>query len=171
MTKIARQIRIRGRVQGVGFRPFIDRLARQLALTGWVRNQGGEVVVHVEGDWEAFTAFLHALVDRPPSLARPASPVVLPADLQGFSSFRILPSLDEEASIHVPPDGSVCEECLAELWRPTDRRYRYPFINCTQCGPRYTIIECLPYDRPNTAMAGFPLCPSCRAEYEDPRDR
>ncbi len=168
----AQRIRVRGRVQGVGFRPFILRLARRLNLAGWVRNLSGEVDIHVEGATAALAQFVQALSVEAPPLARPEPPGVAAAEVLGLTGFSILAS---EAGVTgqrvIPPDYFVCQDCLAEMRDPAGRRYRYPFTNCTQCGPRYTIIDRLPYDRPNTAMAGFPLCPACRSEYEDPADR
>jgi hydrogenase maturation protein HypF len=166
------RIRVSGRVQGVGFRPFVARLAHEFGLTGWVRNVAGEVDIHAEGPPERLDAFVAALTGRAPPLARPEPPRVAPAQALAPSGFAIRGSAEAgRADIHIPPDHFVCADCLAEMADPRERRYRYPFINCTQCGPRYTIIDRLPYDRPHTAMADFPLCPACAAQYSDPRDR
>ncbi|WP_232322121.1 carbamoyltransferase HypF [Methylomonas lenta] len=172
MTVLALRIVITGRVQGVGFRPFVSRLAHELGLTGWVRNCSGQVEIHVEGQADALTAFKIGLVHRAPPLSQPQPPNSKPVAAEGFSEFVILGS-ETGASLdnHIPPDYFVCDDCLAEMQNPQERRYRYPFINCTQCGPRYTIIDRLPYDRPNTAMADFPLCPACHAEYSNQLDR
>lgn len=168
----ALHITISGRVQGVGFRPFVSRLAQEFSLTGWVRNRSGLVEIKVEGSGNALTAFTEALYNRPPPLAQPDYPRVTPTVSCGYTAFTIEHSAeDDEADIHIPPDYFVCDDCLAEMQNPKERRYRYPFINCTQCGPRYTLIDRLPYDRPNTAMAGFELCGDCRSEYENPVDR
>jgi len=168
----ARELLLTGRVQGVGFRPFVYRLASRLQLAGFVRNLSGQVLVHVEGPRSALDEFESALLCEAPALARPLierTGSVAPA---GWSRFTIEPSAaHRNAEIHLPPDQSICPECLAELGDPRDRRYRYPFINCTQCGPRYTLITELPYDRASTTMAHFPLCPECRSEYESPADR
>jgi len=169
---VARRLLIGGRVQGVGFRPYLYRLARSHGLYGWVRNRVGAVEIHVQGSPDAVTAFIGDLLVDPPPLSRPrleSEAAAEPAELTGF---EILNSLDQgEARIQVPPDLYTCADCLAELNDPGDRRYRYPFINCTQCGPRYTLIRALPYDRAATTMAGFKLCPACLAEYRDPADR
>ncbi|MGZ4960471.1 MAG: carbamoyltransferase HypF [Methylomonas sp.] len=163
---------VTGRVQGVGFRPFVSRLANELAITGWVRNRSGRVEIHAEGQVEALTAFKTALIDRAPPLARPEQIQANQVSSEGFSDFVIHGSqAGESTDAHIPPDYFVCADCLAEMQNPGERRYRYPFINCTQCGPRYTLIDNLPYDRPNTAMAGFELCPDCHAEYSNPLDR
>ncbi|MFL7901640.1 carbamoyltransferase HypF [Azospirillum argentinense] len=164
------RLRVRGQVQGVGFRPFLHGLAHRLALTGWVLNDGAGVLAEVQGD--ALERFLAALAEDAPPLARidaietdaiPAQP-----DETGFA---ILASQRGAVTTGIAPDAAVCPACLAELFDPADRRYRYPFLNCTHCGPRFTITRALPYDRPQTAMAGFPLCPDCAAEYADPADR
>jgi hydrogenase maturation protein HypF len=164
--------RIGGRVQGVGYRPFVYRLAHRLGLYGWTRNSGGTVEIHAQGPPSLLPVFGRALLDQAPPAARPQLLEVHPAPDEAATAFRILASADgAPARMHVPPDLFACDDCLAELRDPAARRYRYPFINCTQCGPRYTLIEALPYDRPNTTMAGFPLCPACGAEYADPLDR
>jgi hydrogenase maturation protein HypF len=166
------RLRIHGRVQGVGFRPFVYRLAHEFNLSGWVQNRSGEVEIQIQGEPAVLQAFQHALLERAPPLARPQLGAVEPIQLQEFNGFSIQPSAaDEVPDIHVPPDCFTCEDCLAELRDPQARRYRYPFINCTQCGPRYTLIRALPYDRPNTTLAGFPLCQNCAAEFHDPLDR
>ena len=168
----ARSIRLSGRVQGVGFRPFVYRLAHKHRIRGWVQNQLGEVEVLAEGRAPDLEAFLSALIDDAPPLSRPSLAGVEDVAPRAFEDFSILESAAaSEARIHVPPDYFTCDDCVRELNDPGDRRYRYPFINCTQCGPRYTLIEAMPYDRPNTSMAGFPLCDECRREYEDPTDR
>lgn len=168
----AKQIVISGRVQGVGFRPFVYRLADEFGLAGWVRNRSGQVEIRVEGAGPALVAFADALYNRAPPLARPDYPRIASAAPLGLRSFSIEASeAGDEADIHLPPDYFVCDDCLAEMRNPVERRYRYPFINCTQCGPRYTLIDRLPYDRPNTAMAAFSLCSDCRDEYENPLDR
>jgi len=170
--RIARRIVVRGRVQGVGFRPFVSRIAQEFGLAGWVRNRSGEVEIHVEGPDDAIDGFARALVDRAPPLAKPAPPSLRKEDPAGSSGFTILPSeAGSRGDIHLPPDYFVCVDCLVEMHDPRERRFRYPFINCTQCGPRYTLIDRLPYDRPHTAMADFALCAACRAQYEDPLDR
>jgi hydrogenase maturation protein HypF len=161
-----------GQVQGVGYRPFVYRLAQRLELRGWVRNRSGQVEIQATGSPPALERFQWALVHEAPPLARARlmSCEAIPA----FDSedFQIRDSEEStHADIHVPPDGFACDDCLRELRDPHDRRYRYPFINCTQCGPRYTLIERLPYDRLHTSMAAFPLCPDCRREYENPLDR
>lgn len=164
--------RISGQVQGVGFRPYIYRLAVQHSLVGWVKNLAGIVEIQVQGQAAALDAFADQLITQAPPLAYPHIETCVETPIQSFVTFTILASeATEPAVIHVPPDYFTCEACLAELHDPTDRRYRYPFINCTQCGPRYTLIKQLPYDRPHTSMADFPLCPTCLAEYRNPLDR
>lgn len=168
----ARRWRIAGRVQGVGFRPFVYRLAHEYGLRGWVRNSGGEVEVHAEGEAASIEGFGAALLTRAPPAARPRLLEQRGAGRESLEDFRVLPSSrTAQPQVHVPPDLFACDECLAELRDPAARRFAYPFINCTQCGPRYTVIRALPYDRANTSLAGFPLCPDCAAEYADPLDR
>ncbi len=169
---IARKLILGGRVQGVGFRPFVYRVAHRCGVQGWVRNRAGEVEVLVQGSPELLQRFRDALVTEAPPLARPKLLSERTVAPQSISDFQI--HVSEAASsehIHLPPDQFACAECLAEMSNSRDRRFRYPFINCTQCGPRYTLIERLPYDRANTSMARFALCPQCRAEYADPSDR
>ncbi len=168
----ARRLTVSGRVQGVGFRPFVFRLAHRLGLQGGVRNEAGTVAIFVQGAPPALLQFERALLAEAPPLARPVISSSAAAEPQPLESFAILPSSeDSPAHVHVPPDYFACDDCLRELRDPDNRRYRYPFINCTQCGPRYTLIRRLPYDRPNTTMSEFALCPACRREYETPLDR
>jgi hydrogenase maturation protein HypF len=168
----ARKITLSGIVQGVGFRPFIYRHAQTHCLQGWVLNSSGRVEIHVQGDRQNLEEFAVTLINSAPSLSRPVIESVTETGCLDTHKFLILPSLaDADADIHLPADLFTCDDCLRELNDPQNRRYRYPFINCTQCGPRYTLIEALPYDRPNTSMSGFPLCESCNAEYTDPGDR
>jgi hydrogenase maturation protein HypF len=170
--RAALRLIVTGHVQAVGFRPFVYRLAHRHRVAGWVQNQTGQVEIHVEGPVHAVAAFERDLIDRAPPLARPAMAVREETVAGGFGEFAIRQSAAaEKPRIFVPPDYFLCDDCRAELDDPDDRRYRYPFINCTQCGPRYTLIRALPYDRPNTTLAAFELCPACRAEYEDPLDR
>jgi hydrogenase maturation protein HypF len=163
---------VHGRVQGVGFRPFVYRLAHDFKLKGWVQNCSGEVVIHIQGEPAVLDAFQQALIQEAPPLAQPYLGDIQTAPLESCTGFAIQISASHgEPDIHVPPDAFTCEDCLAELQDPLARRYRYPFINCTQCGPRYTLIRALPYDRPNTTLADFPLCPACGSEYQNPLDR
>jgi hydrogenase maturation protein HypF len=169
---IARRLCLAGHVQGVGFRPFVYRLARELALAGTVQNHRGEVQILVEGPLREVERFTRDVIARSPPLSRPRIVTALQVPTERRREFVILDSMAGEGGrVFVPPDSFTCGDCLAELMDPRNRRYRYPFINCTQCGPRYTLIDALPYDRPNTTMAVFPLCDDCRAEYEDPLDR
>lgn len=168
----ARDIVVTGRVQGVGFRPFVYRVARRCGLSGSVANRSGQVLIHVEGAAAAIAEFEAALLAEAPALARPELASSLAVASRGARDFTILASAGSgTADVHLPPDLFCCADCLAEMRTPSQRRYRYPFVNCTQCGPRYTIIRSLPYDRPSTSMAGFPICARCRAEYDDPCDR
>jgi len=170
--QLARKWVMGGRVQGVGFRPFVYRMAKRCRLRGWVRNRAGEVEILAQGPLDALRRFGDALLAEAPPLARPEIFSEQPVEPEPLDAFEIRESAAAETEhIHVPPDYFACKSCLAELDDPRDRRFRYPFINCTQCGPRYTLIERLPYDRANTAMAGFVLCPRCAAEYGDPLDR
>jgi hydrogenase maturation protein HypF len=169
---IARKLILGGRVQGVGFRPFVYRVAQRSGVSGWVRNRAGEVEVLAQGTPELLHRFRHALVTEAPPLARPTvlfEQTVAPEPMTDFQIRASEAAFSEH--IHLPPDHFVCDECLSELSNSRDRRFRYPFINCTQCGPRYTLIERMPYDRANTSMAAFSLCPQCRTEYTDPCDR
>jgi len=170
-SKRARRFLISGRVQGVGYRPFVYRLAHGLSLRGWVRNVTGRVEIHAEGSLEELKRFVLRLSQDAPAIARPQLECNEEVAVAELTDFRILESQGGEADIHVPPDYFTCEDCLDEMNSPADRRYRYPFINCTQCGPRYTLIESLPYDRPRTSMKAFGLCPACLSEYEDPLNR
>jgi len=168
----ARKILLSGQVQGVGFRPFIYRLANEHQLTGWVRNCVGIVEIHVQGQPQNLDNFLSDIFNKKPPLAKPKLESDKQIDVAEFDAFSILDSEQQgEANISVPNDLYLCDDCLVELNDPSDRRYHYPFINCTQCGPRYTLIQSLPYDRPNTTMAEFKLCAECLAEYENPADR
>jgi hydrogenase maturation protein HypF len=164
------EFQISGVVQGVGFRPWIHTLAAGLSLSGFVRNVAGRVHVEVEGPAEQVARFSRAL-EQPPPLARIEGVHCQPVTVRGERGFRIAESAEGSAAIAVAPDLAPCADCLAELFDPLDRRYRYPFLSCTQCGPRLTIATRAPYDRVNTTMAGFAMCSACRAEYEDPQDR
>jgi hydrogenase maturation protein HypF len=168
---VRRRIRVSGLVQGVGFRPFVWRSATALGLSGWVGNDAAGVVLEAEGapsDVEALVAALRV----PPPLARVEQVISEAVDALGDSGFAVRAS-DAAGARHalVAPDTATCDACLAELHDPADRRYGYPFLNCTGCGPRYTIVESVPYDRMRTTMAPFPLCDACRREYDDPADR
>ena len=171
-SAVARRIRLRGRVQGVGFRPFVYRLAQQLGISGHVQNRLGEVEVLAVASRDVLDRFEHGLIEEAPPLSSPSLVSVEDVASGIVDGFEIIGSeASTEAQVFVPPDYFMCDDCRRELEDPDDRRHAYPFINCTQCGPRYTLIESLPYDRPNTSMAGFPLCPACKAEYTDPGDR
>jgi hydrogenase maturation protein HypF len=164
--------RVEGVVQGVGFRPFVFRLAEELALAGFVRNDTRGVIAEVEGEPGAVERFLAELAERAPPLARVERVTVREMDPEGARGFAIAHSDAGGApDALVSADSATCADCLAELRDPADRRYRYPFVNCTNCGPRFTIVRGVPYDRPLTTMAGFAMCPACQAEYDDPRDR
>jgi len=166
------RIHITGIVQGVGFRPFVYSLATRLSITGWVRNTSAGVEIEVDGAPEALDAFVHALREEAPPLARIDEFHVQDRAPNGFSDFQIIHSeAIPDAFQPISPDVSLCNDCLRELLDPGDRRHRYPFINCTNCGPRFTIIKDIPYDRPHTTMAPFEMCPECASEYEDPLDR
>ncbi len=167
-----RRLRVRGVVQGVGFRPFVYNRALALGLEGWVRNTSSGVEIEVSGTGQALEDFVRSLRRDPPPLARVEHVEVETCDPSASLGFRILPSHAEAGAFQlVPPDVATCPDCLRELFDPSDRRYRYPFTNCTHCGPRLTIIESMPYDRPATTMAAFEMCPACAAEYHDPTDR
>jgi len=169
---IAARIRVRGQVQGVGFRPFVYRLASELGLNGWVLNDADGVKIEVQGSEAALDELLCRLRSEAPDLARVdevnAVPVEAVAQRDGFA---ILESRPGHAHTAITPDAATCPDCLNDILDPDNRRYRYPFTNCTHCGPRYTITRRLPYDRPNTSMAKFVLCPACQHEYDDPLDR
>jgi len=159
-------------VQGVGFRPTVYLLAQKHALTGWVLNSAHGVEIEISGSPAACTAFVQELQHNPPPLAHIDSFEVQPAEPKSYSTFEIRESQDEPNDfLPVSPDLAICPDCRRELFDPADRRYRYPFINCTNCGPRFTIVKSIPYDRPNTSMAGFALCPDCAAEYHDSANR
>ena len=163
---------VTGRVQGVGFRPFIYRLAQSHRLVGWVRNCTGQVEIHVQGENQALYAFTRRLFQHAPPLSQPVLAHCETTPVDDVDRFTIRDSTADTAhDIHVPPDLFTCDDCLAELHDRHNRRYRYPFINCTQCGPRYTLIRGMPYDRPATTMAGFRLCDACQHEYRDPLNR
>jgi hydrogenase maturation protein HypF len=164
--------RVEGTVQGVGFRPYVHRLARELGLAGSVGNDERGVVVDIEGDPGAVAAFLERLPEEAPPLACVERVLVHDVPATGERAFAIVASERRGApAALVVPDAATCADCLAELRDPTDRRHRYPFINCTNCGPRFTIVTDVPYDRPRTTMAAFAMCAECRAEYADPSDR
>ncbi|KYH38931.1 MAG: (NiFe) hydrogenase maturation protein HypF [Candidatus Hecatellales archaeon B24] len=169
------EVRVLGIVQGVGFRPFIYRLATELKLKGYVRNRGDAgVEIVVEGDEVSVRSFIRRIeADKPPAAQISRLDAKLMEDKGGFKEFKILKSTEERGDTGsiIPPDMSICEHCLKEFFNPSNRRHRYYFITCTDCGPRYTIIERLPYDRPNTTMKDFPLCPQCLKEYTSPEDR
>ncbi len=171
-AEVAQRWRLGGQVQGVGFRPFVYRIARRCELQGWVRNRSGEVEIVAQGRAASLQEFGRALIAEAPPLARPRILSAAPIAAESFATFEIRSSaIADHDHIHLPPDYFACDACLAELDDPGNRRYRYPFINCTQCGPRYTLIENLPYDRGNTSMARFALCARCAADYADPLDR
>lgn len=166
------RVHITGIVQGVGFRPFVYNIATRLGLKGWVKNTSAGVEIEVDGEKDILDMFIQKLKDEAPALSRidEFSASFRPAN--GFSSFDIRHSESVAGAFQpISPDVSICPDCLRELFDPSDRRYHYPFINCTNCGPRFTIIKDIPYDRPKTTMAGFPLCPDCEREYTDPTNR
>jgi hydrogenase maturation protein HypF len=168
----ALEIHVRGVVQGVGFRPFVHRLALRHGLAGWVRNEAGEVRIRVQGGAAEVEGFLRALPSKGPPLARIDSMETQSVGLELLQDFQVAPSPPaSEGRLPVSPDVAICGACEKELRDPSDRRFRYPFITCTDCGPRFTVIQELPYDRVRTSMGAFTQCPACQAEYRDPGDR
>ena len=167
-----RHITVEGIVQGVGFRPFVYGLARKNGLAGFVLNDMAGVTIELEGEPPALESFLTHLREQPPPLARIENVDCRTIPPTGESAFNIVGSQgEEERSALISPDTPTCEDCLKELFDPADRRYRYPFINCTNCGPRFTIIKAVPYDRERTTMAAFAMCGDCAREFHDPADR
>lgn len=166
------RVHITGIVQGVGFRPFVYNLATRLKLKGWVRNTSAGVDIEADGDRDILDDFLKRLRDESPPLSRIDELTASFGPANGFLAFDILHSQSLPSAFQpISPDVAICDDCLRELFDPANRRYRYPFINCTNCGPRFTIIKDIPYDRPKTTMAGFTLCPDCEREYKDPLNR
>jgi len=172
MDVVRKQIQVRGIVQGVGFRPFVYRLAHRFHLHGHVRNTGSGVLMEVEGAPQPVEEFLATVACEHPPLAQITETVVTELEATGETGFAVQPTREEQTQFTlVSPDLATCSDCRREFTDPSDRRFGYPFINCTNCGPRYSIIRDLPYDRPATSMAGFRMCPRCKAEYEDPDSR
>jgi hydrogenase maturation protein HypF len=171
-ASIRRKIRVRGIVQGVGFRPFVYNLAHTLALNGYVLNSSSGVIIEIEGPESALDSFLDCLKNNPPALARIEDLTVIQAAAEGDTSFVIRDSLPEaDQFVLVSPDVATCADCWDDVCDARNRRYQYPFTNCTNCGPRCTIIRDIPYDRPLTTMSAFSMCSGCRAEYHDPANR
>jgi hydrogenase maturation protein HypF len=170
-TAISVEIRVRGRVQGVGFRPTVWRLAQELRLSGEVLNDGEGVLIRAAGAKSAIDFLVARLHDEPPPLAQIASIETRPAAFTSPAGFRIVESRAGAAATEIAPDAAICPACAAEIFDPYERRFRYPFATCTHCGPRLSIATAVPYDRATTTMASFPLCPACGAEYGDPADR
>ena len=169
---LRKAIAITGIVQGVGFRPFVYRLAAQCNLVGFIANTPAGVSIEVQGESEELERFLARLPSEVPPLAKITSLVSRDVEAQSDATFRIVSSQHgQPPRALISPDVTVCEDCLREMNNPRDRRFRYPFINCTNCGPRFTIIRDIPYDRPRTSMAGFKMCGACQAEYDDPSNR
>jgi hydrogenase maturation protein HypF len=172
MDIIAREIKIEGVVQGVGFRPFVFRLATEYGIRGWVLNSSEGVTIWAEASEETVLAFYQAVIDKPPKLAMIVTQRITEREVQGFDHFFIKHSeASDRRDVLISPDVSVCEDCYREIWDKQDRRYKYPFTNCTNCGPRFTIIMDIPYDRVKTTMRDFPMCPVCAHEFEDPMNR
>ncbi|MGP3953312.1 carbamoyltransferase HypF [Streptomyces sp. 7N604] len=168
---VRRRVTVRGVVQGVGFRPFVHRLAGELALSGFVSNNAGGVIAEIEGEPDGVEEFCRRVREQTPPLAVVSGVTYESVAALGTEGFVILPSERGEGRTLIPPDTATCADCLRELADPQDRRYRHPFITCTHCGPRLTIATGLPYDRATTTMAAFPMCPACADEYADPSDR
>jgi hydrogenase maturation protein HypF len=172
LSRTAERIRVRGRVQGVGFRPHLARLAHDLGLEGWARNDGRGAVAHVEGDPESIEAFARRVLDDAPPAAVVESVTRERVGVEERVGFEIVTSDDGGSpTVQVPPDLATCDACLSDLRDPDSRFRGYPFLNCTQCGPRYSVLEGLPYDRAQTTLAPWPMCPACAREYADPLDR
>ncbi len=171
--KEALDIQVKGIVQGVGFRPFVYRLAKKYLIDGWVLNATDGVFIHAEGETKLLDEFVIELSENPPAASRVEEVTLKEVPLEDFDSFeiRFSDAGTVEKTTLVSPDLATCDDCARELFNPNDRRYRYPFINCTNCGPRFTIIEKLPYDRKSTSMKEFPMCERCAREYGDPLDR
>lgn len=170
--RVARRLEINGIVQGVGFRPFVYKLANRHGLKGEVANTSSGVSTHIEGRQEKLDSFCRDLAEKIPPLAHITEISVHDESVKNFKEFFIAKSRDDTVtSILITPDAAICSDCLTELFDPRDRRYQYPFINCTNCGPRYTIIDDIPYDRPKTSMKHFIMCQQCQAEYDDPVNR
>ena len=168
----ALDVRVQGVVQGVGFRPFVHRTAIRRGIAGWVRNEAGSVRILAEGSTEALDSFLSDLEANAPPLCRIDRLGTDPTRARGLQGFRVVASdVQAVGRLPVSPDVAVCDACAEELADPDDRRFRYPFITCTDCGPRFTVIESMPYDRERTTMRAFSQCPACAAEYADPMDR
>lgn len=169
----ALELKVEGIVQGVGFRPFVYRLAKKNLITGWVMNAVDGVHIHAEGESKLLDEFVLEISENAPAAAQVKRIDIKEVPLESFVTFEIRQSDQEQAqeSTLVSPDLATCDECVSELFDPQNPRYRYPFINCTNCGPRFTIIESLPYDRPATSMKDFAMCPACEAEYQDPSNR
>jgi len=167
----SKHIRVYGIVQGVGFRPFIYRLAKKYNLKGWVLNTSSSVEIEVEGEEDSIKAFINDIQTKKPPLARIERIETEDIHFNNFEDFIIKESKEDSGYQLISPDIAVCSDCLRELFDPNDRRYRYPFINCTNCGPRFTIIEDIPYDRKNTTMKKFKMCRDCEEEYNNPMDR
>ena len=172
MDIVAREIKIEGVVQGVGFRPFVFRLATEFGIRGWVLNSSEGVTIWAEAPEETVLAFYGAVIGKPPKLAMIVDHRITEREVQGFDHFFIKHSeASDRRDVMISPDVAVCEDCYREIWDQQDRRYRYPFTNCTNCGPRFTIIMDIPYDRVKTTMRDFPMCPVCAHEFEDPMNR
>jgi len=170
--KNAIHIHVVGIVQGVGFRPFVYKLAMRNSLLGWVRNSSSGVDIVLEGSQTNLDRFIQQLISEKPALATIDQVTKQTVTPKGFNTFEIIPSQEISGAFQpISPDVSICPDCLSELFDPLDLRFRYPFINCTNCGPRFTIIKAIPYDRPNTTMGKFKMCGDCEAQYRDPADR
>ena len=168
----AKRIDVNGIVQGVGFRPFVYNLALQYGLKGEVANTAAGVSIRIEGSAEDIRAFETELTANCPPLAHLVEISAHAESIKPFAEFRIVKSRGQaQMATLISPDVSICDDCRQELFDPKDRRYQYPFINCTNCGPRYTIIDDIPYDRPKTSMRHFKMCAACQAEYDDPTNR